>query len=290
MENLRFVIGFTAFVYSSCFCNVRAQTEIRLYKRCGSNGNYTLNSTYAANLKSLFSSITTNNQIDYGFYNVTVGEGFDRAYVIALCRGDVSVDSCRKCVNFSTVDLHDLCPLQKEAIAYYDDCMLRYSNDNIFREQNGAIYYMWVDRNVSDVQGLNQALEILLPDLRNKASSGNSLRKYAYGNATFTLFGRIYALVQCTPDLIERECRNCLVAAFRDIPNYFPGKQGGQVYRPACNFRYEIYQFYETTSSAPSPSSPAVPPQSPPIVELSPTNPLEGTTFYKHVRDSLREK
>uniref|UniRef100_A0A7N0U4P6 Gnk2-homologous domain-containing protein n=1 Tax=Kalanchoe fedtschenkoi TaxID=63787 RepID=A0A7N0U4P6_KALFE len=286
MGSLKLLIV-AALAVSVLVYGVRGQTEIRLYQRCGSSGNYTSNSTYEVNLKTAFSSMTSNDQIDYGFYNVSVGESPDRAYAFALCRGDLSLAACRRCVNYSTVDLPELCPVEREAIVWYDNCMLRYSNSNIFRGQGGGpIYYKWNTRNTA-YAGLSQLLESLFTDLKSKASSGDSLRKYAYGEAYNSLFGRIYALVQCTPDLTMRECGNCLDDAFQEISNYFPGREGGRVYRPACNFRYEIYQFYETSSSAPPPPSPPVvapPPPSPPVVApppmfaTSPTNdvPTEG--------------
>ncbi|KAF9672190.1 hypothetical protein SADUNF_Sadunf11G0014900 [Salix dunnii] len=65
-------------------------------------GNYTANSTYQRNLNSLLSSLASDTQIDYGFYNLSVGEFPDRVNAIALCRGDVNVDVCRSCVNDST--------------------------------------------------------------------------------------------------------------------------------------------------------------------------------------------
>uniref|UniRef100_A0A6N2NAY6 Protein kinase domain-containing protein n=1 Tax=Salix viminalis TaxID=40686 RepID=A0A6N2NAY6_SALVM len=71
---------------------------------CNSNNasNYTTNSTYQRNLNSLLSSMASDTQIDYGFYNLSVGEFPDRVNAFALCRGDVAVDVCRSCVNDST--------------------------------------------------------------------------------------------------------------------------------------------------------------------------------------------
>ncbi|XP_062152205.1 putative cysteine-rich receptor-like protein kinase 9 [Alnus glutinosa] len=46
-------------------------------------------------------------------------------YAIGLCRGDVKLDVCHSCPNHSTDLPTQLCPNQKEAIARYEDCMLR---------------------------------------------------------------------------------------------------------------------------------------------------------------------
>ncbi|TXG47183.1 hypothetical protein EZV62_026477 [Acer yangbiense] len=65
------------------------------YHHCLSeNGNYTTNNTYQANLNSLLSSISSNSEINYGFYNFSVGQGSDKVNVIALCREDINLDVC----------------------------------------------------------------------------------------------------------------------------------------------------------------------------------------------------
>jgi hypothetical protein len=59
-----------------------AQPQFR-YQLCLENGNYTSNSTYNANLG--LSSLSSNTQIDYGFYNVSYGQNPDKVYAIGLC-------------------------------------------------------------------------------------------------------------------------------------------------------------------------------------------------------------
>ncbi|GLT70739.1 hypothetical protein SLA2020_427990 [Shorea laevis] len=65
-------------------------------------------------------------------------------------------------------------------------------------------------RNVPDVEGFNQVLRPLLDKLRKRAASGNSTRKFALESATAPDFQTIYALVECTPDLDQLGCNNCL--------------------------------------------------------------------------------
>uniref|UniRef100_A0A7N0TRI7 Gnk2-homologous domain-containing protein n=1 Tax=Kalanchoe fedtschenkoi TaxID=63787 RepID=A0A7N0TRI7_KALFE len=239
-------------------CLASAQDETYLYHKC-SGANYTSSSAYQKNLNTLLSSLTSNNGIDYGFYNFSEGEGIERVNFIALCRGDVRQAACQRCVNFSTTDLPQRCPTQKEAIVWYDNCMFRYSNQSIFRTWEQPALYMWNLNNVSDVTKFSQSLDGLLSDLRKEASAGDSRQKFAIGDASYANYTRIYGLVQCTPDLSEVQCSNCLDRSFRDITNAFNGKQGGRVIGPSCNFRYEIDQFYEIPPP-PSPPATAAPP------------------------------
>ena len=240
-----------------------------LYQSCLKNGNYTSNSTYKANLNQLLSSLSSNTEIDYGFYNSSYGQNPDKVYAIGLCRGDVKPDVCRSCLNNATNLLPLLCPNQKEAIGWYDYCMLRYSFRNIFGIKENPSFYLSNTNNISAniVDQFNQDLRTLLDSLRNRAAAGDSLRKFAVGNATAPNFQTLYALMQCTPDLSQQDCNDCLVGSMGDIPQCCNGKQGGRVVGPSCNLRFELYLFYDSTADTviqPSPSSPPlVPPVSP---------------------------
>ncbi|KAL5841894.1 hypothetical protein ACOSQ3_012497 [Xanthoceras sorbifolium] len=50
-----------------------------LYHFCSDQlANYTTNSTYQKNLNTLLSSITSNSEINYGFYNFSAGQNSDK--------------------------------------------------------------------------------------------------------------------------------------------------------------------------------------------------------------------
>ncbi|CAM8998630.1 unnamed protein product [Rhodiola kirilowii] len=270
-SRLLFVV---AYLVSILVCLASSKDESHLYDTC-LGANYTSNSIYQNNLNTLLSSLSSNNDINYGFYNFSEGEGTDRVNAIALCRGDISQTACRRCVNFSTTYLPKRCPTQKEALVWYDNCMLRYSNNPIFRTWEGYTFFMWNENNVSDANLFSQALDGLLSDLREKASMGDSRVKFAIGNTNYTNFTRIYGLVQCTPDLTEVQCSDCLRSSFGHIKEAFPGKRGGRVIGPSCNFRYEINQFYAIPSP---PSLPASPPPAfaPPPPTATETVPQTG--------------
>ncbi|XP_011004254.1 PREDICTED: putative receptor-like protein kinase At4g00960 isoform X3 [Populus euphratica] len=239
-------------------------------------GNYTTNSSFQRNLNSVLSSLDSNTQIDYGFYNLSVGQpGPDQANVIALCRGDIGVDECQNCIRNSSGKILQVCPNQKEAFGVADTCILRYSNKSIFgvmEEKPVSILVNVV--NATDVNQFNQALQTLMSRLRSTAASGNSLRKFATGNETAG-FDTIYGLVQCTPDLSEPQCDECIAGAIRVIATccddgQLVGRQGARITRPSCNLRYEVYSFFGFTPAtpqlpaSPSPQAPSVPPPPPP--------------------------
>lgn len=237
-------------------------------------GNYTNSSTYQANLESLLSS-SSNTTADYGLYNSSAGQ----VNAIALCRADLTPDTCRDCINNSSHDLRRLCPNYKEAIIYYQTCMFRYSDRSIFGTgETSPRFVGTTPGNFPNVTEAIPVLQKLLRDLRNQAASGGPLRKYATGEAT--LQGRVlYVLVQCTPDSFELQCKDCLDEYIGLIQtNNLTGKGGGaDIVGPSCNIRYELYPFYQGLPDAPPP--PSSPSPSPSLTADFPSPaPSNGTT------------
>ena len=226
-------------------------------------GNYTNGSMYEANLNSLLTSFS-NTTVAYGFYHSSAG---GEVTGIGLYRGDVGPEDCRSCMNTSSHELRRVCPNSKEAIIYYDVCTLRYSNRSILgnwelnpNHQQPNSEYFW------DVNGSTQALTKLLRRLQNEAASGGNIRKYATGEDVD--FDSIYAAVQCSPDIPEQQCSECLDEIFKIISVHMKGKRGGKVVAPSCNFRFEIYPFYDPLppdAPSPSPSSSPSPTNFPPL-------------------------
>ncbi|KAI3456401.1 hypothetical protein Pfo_013064 [Paulownia fortunei] len=232
---------------------------------CMNNGNYTSNSTYGANLNTLLSSLSSNMD-DNGFLNASVGQNQDRANAIVLCRGDQNLDQCLRCVQNAAVGLVQLCPNQKQAIIWYELCMLRYSNEPIYGTQTNDPGIRL--RNTVDVPNPNQFRENrtrLLDDLRVQAANGSSALKAGAGYRNSSDTETLYGLVQCTPDLSPEDCDNCLIRAAQPIGS--SSAQGVRVLMPSCNLRYELYPFYNETRLrelqilvTPTPSPPSSPP------------------------------
>ncbi|KAK9064206.1 hypothetical protein SSX86_015586 [Deinandra increscens subsp. villosa] len=233
---------------------------------CDENANFTINGTYQSNLDDALSSLTSDTSIRYGFYNRSVGQTPDQVNAIGLCRGDVEPADCRNCINEAGTRLREICPNQKGAIVWYNNCMIRYSNVTILgADPDTRAAQIASNRNTaSNVDEFNQGLNRLLPQLRAEASSGGSLRKFAANSTNGPGFSTIYAYMQCTPDLSEIQCDNCLGSALGFIPN---GSVGVRIYYPSCLLRYEDSRFLNATVDLAPPSPPPTqsspPPRSP---------------------------
>ncbi|GJR03458.1 cysteine-rich receptor-like protein kinase 8 [Tanacetum coccineum] len=251
------------------------------FHSCGNSANFTTNSVYQRNLDNALSSLTSDTSIRSGFYNGSVGQNPDQANAIGLCKGDVELDGCRRCINEAITRLRQICPNQKDAVGWYDTCMLRYSNVTILGVLDTSVaraWYMANSGNASNVAQFNQGVKVLFDQLRNDASRGGSLRKYATYNTSGPGFTTLYGLMQCTPDLSEIDCSICLDRAISYIPSCCDSKRGARFYFSSCNMRYEEYRFYNDAVTLELPSPPP-PPKQPSPQPPSPSGESSNTTI-----------
>ncbi|KAK8629444.1 hypothetical protein V6N13_078285 [Hibiscus sabdariffa] len=251
--------------------------------RCYATGNFTRNSTYGRNRDLLLASLLPNVSAKGGFYTDSVGQNSSQVYALGMCRGDSTPDGCYRCLNSSFHDLIASCPNQKEALSWGGDppCIARYANRPFFGilelEPTDAGY------NTADITSnlteFDTVWESLMDRVVRKASNGTSSLKYATGEADFTVFQNIYALMQCTPDLSNKDCDTCLRASVSKYESCCHGKQGGYVQKPNCWFRWDLYPFYVSNAATTAPSlSPPPPPAtaSPPPQSVNSTNSKES--------------
>ncbi|CAA7037133.1 unnamed protein product [Microthlaspi erraticum] len=242
------------------------------YHYCPNTTTYTSNSTYFTNLKNLLSSLSSPNaSYSTGFQNATVGQAPDRVTGFFLCRGDLSPEVCRNCVAFSLNDTLTLCRNAKEAVRYYDECMLIYSHKNILSTVTYGAGYMGLNtKNISSNQ--EDRFEDLVSLTMNQAAleAASSSRKFSMIKTNWTALTSLYALAQCTPNLRKVDCLSCLYQSIYGMPL---NRVGGRLLWPSCSTRYELYSFYnETAVRTLSPAPPPSPSQQAPPPRQQPTN------------------
>ncbi|KAI3843598.1 hypothetical protein MKX03_005878, partial [Papaver bracteatum] len=276
-----FNFGFIFFAYLFCVSNLfiiiqYTTAQQYVYHFCLGD-NYTANSTFQNNLNSLLpilSSIDKSTIIDDAYLNYSVGQSPDTVYGSFQCRPDLDTSACPTCVKMATQEITGRCPNSTQAIIWYAECMLRYSNQyyfGIMQDRPGV--YLWNSvNNVSIPDQLTPILGGLLKDLVGAIVS-SFLRNFADRETNVTNNTKVYAFVQCTADISSSDCSLCLHGAISELPNCCDGKSGGRIIRPSCNFRYEFYNFLRdiNTPSPPLSSSPAPlhsPP--PPLASLPP--------------------
>lgn len=264
-----FALKFSIFLLS--FAALTEAQNSFLYHRCANTATFVRNSPYQANLNILLSSLAANatrNDIN-GFYNASTGHDVYEVYGLFLCRGDVSVEVCQECVKRARNDVVQRCPIQKEAIIWYEQCFLRYSNSNIVSSIFSSLsqtprFFKWNKQNITvDVKFNKRVVDAISDAAKEAASAPSGEKKFAAKNVSYTWEESLYVLVQCTPDLSKYDCNRCLNLTLYYLPIYITNKKGGRVLFPSCNFRYETNLFYNVAAvvamSPPTLSTPVVP-------------------------------
>ncbi|KAA3477888.1 Cysteine-rich receptor-like protein kinase 14 [Gossypium australe] len=243
--------------------------------RCYDTGNFTLNSTYGKNRDLILASLLPNVSANGGFSTASIGQNSNKIYALGMCRGDFTPNGCYTCLNASIQDLIASCPKRKEALSWGADppCLARYANRPFF----GILELQPTDAgyNTADITSnltqFDTIWESLMDRVVSKASSGSST-KYATGEAYFTAFQTIHALMQCTPDLSHKDCDSCLRQSVSYYESCCHGKQGGYVQKPNCWFRWDLYPFYTRNASTAASLSPPPSPASPPPLSVNSTS------------------
>ncbi|GAB4826758.1 hypothetical protein Ancab_033640 [Ancistrocladus abbreviatus] len=248
-----------------------AQTEVKYVDYyCFDRGHYAENSTYEENLVAAVVELDTqaSNSI---FYNTTAGSAPDEVYALYYCRGDLSLQICQACVKQAVLYVAKNCPRQREAIAWYEYCTVRYANRMIFGkedEERGA-YWRAVEQ-VKDQGQFNKTVKDGLASLIQDAVSGNSTTEnFAIGEADLTSSEKLYGLVQCTPDLSPDECLSCLTYAANETNICCGGRAWAMLMLPSCQIRYAL----SSSSAAPGAAdAPALAPSDSTPSDLSPSD------------------
>ncbi|KAL9447457.1 hypothetical protein AB3S75_015011 [Citrus x aurantiifolia] len=218
-----------------------------IYHNCPST-NFTPNSAYQSNLNLLLSTLRSNglflcrgdfgaetcqnssDKFSKGFYNTTTGHEPNKVYGLFLCRGDFGAETCQNCVSVAT-----------------SECLLRYSNISFFSVLDTSFRLSQWNVENSPSRSFDQFVWNSMNEAVNQALS--TTKMFATVKKNYTASQTLYSLVQCTPDLSRDDCSSCLRLAISLLNRCCGFKIGGRVMYPSCNFRYELYQFYNDTSN-----------------------------------------
>ncbi|XP_028788541.1 cysteine-rich receptor-like protein kinase 10 isoform X3 [Neltuma alba] len=241
---------------------------------------------YLNNLRNLTQQLSkaSNDTKNKGFYSTSVGNKPDTINGLFMCRGDVPLELCHECVNEGIEQLNFSCPNSKEAIIWYDLCMLRYSNRFFLSTLDTLPVYTKPggDMLENETKTFNRLLGNTLNDLvaaTTNSSESVGVKNFETNTKSSDLeLKTLYTLAQCTPNLSSQDCRKCLQGALQNIMSCCSAKKGGQVMNPSCNLRFESYIFYNDSKNVVS-----VPPAYPPDDTGPPGNPGEDNDHSRTI-------
>ncbi|XP_010432720.1 PREDICTED: putative cysteine-rich receptor-like protein kinase 39 [Camelina sativa] len=216
-------------------------------------------SSYGLNRQNLFSTLAKKVVANGGFYNASLGESPNRVHALALCARGYERQDCMSCVEGAAQGILNNCQNRIDSFTWEKDlkddvsCLVSSSNQSNFGnlELLPAISFD-NPHNLKSESSKNMTLfEQEWNAMANgtvkaaaKAENSSVHKYYSAVKAEFTEYPNVYMLMQCTPDITSQDCKTCLqdcVARFREL---FWGRQGGEVNRPSCFFRWDLYPFH----------------------------------------------
>ncbi|GKV19231.1 hypothetical protein SLEP1_g29519 [Rubroshorea leprosula] len=156
--------------------------------------NFSSASFYQSNLQSLMGSLFSKSSLN-SFYTDSLNE----TYGLFLCRGDVNSTTCQTCVKTATQSLPQRCPSSKEAVIWFDECLLHYSDTNfsgIVATSPQVLMWNTQNQNNSFSNGQNFGVLGFVYTLIDQAQKSQLLFK-----AQENVSEKRYGLVQCSRDL-----------------------------------------------------------------------------------------
>lgn len=218
------------------------------FTSCSGRDNYTPNSSFEKSLNSLLNLLSLKAP-KHGYYKFTLGSGGDQVYGQALCRGDVTRKSCQDCVANASREVIKQCPLDREAISWYEKCQVQYSFSPDFSDTYAAKFPDSNDQENWVVVHRDQYKAQLMQLM-------NNLSKETYGSKSMFATRKtkfegttIYALSQCLSDIKESSCETCLYKALEELYGCCGYRQGGTVFSRSCNVRFSVNKFYRETTN-----------------------------------------
>ncbi|GLT73748.1 hypothetical protein SLA2020_455850 [Shorea laevis] len=210
---------------------------------CNKDTNIGSNSKISANIDNLLAEVVT-KAASTAYTATTYGNDPDKVYGLAQCRGDVSGQDCYSCIQDAVKQIRERCPNQADARIWYDYCFLRYNKVNFIGEVDTSfgIFYYNVD-NVTNAEHFNRQLGDLMDKIRSEAEMPEN-EGLGKGKTKLSPFLTLYALVQCTRDLSQIDCAQCLTIAVGNFPNFCSNRKGCRVLYSSCYVRYELYPFF----------------------------------------------
>nr|KYP35495.1 Cysteine-rich receptor-like protein kinase 25 [Cajanus cajan] len=245
--NLRSIYSFIFLLFLSFKpLNTKAQSPNYVGDDCDYNTPKSLSTAYQTNLKSVLSWLSTDAATSKGWNYKSFGNntpGDPAAYGLYDCRGDVAGYFCQFCVYTASREVLQRCPNRVSAFIWYDFCILRYSNENFIG--NVTVYPTWHafgTKNVSSTQEIQKGEDFMRSLIRKATVETNQL--YYMDGFNLSSTQRRYGLVQCSRDLTNDGCRQCLETMLALVPKCCEHNLGWFVGSASCLIKYDDYIFY----------------------------------------------
>ncbi|XP_074274077.1 cysteine-rich receptor-like protein kinase 19 [Silene latifolia] len=223
-----------------CFKRVISEDQVTILTQyCSEGVSNDPRNTYQNNLNLLLSNLTS-EAATKKFYNSSIGSGQNKVEGIFLCNGAYTTQVCTNCITVAAGQIQQKCPNDVEAMIWYGQCMLRYSNRSILSIEDDSIYQIF-EYGPTDYKQYDQQLSSTLIDLSNTVMVDDSELAFANGVVYVDKYITLIAYVECTPDLKRSDCKKCLQTGLNRLK--MNGVQLRTIVQPSCRIAYFYVDF-----------------------------------------------
>ncbi|KAK1375178.1 hypothetical protein POM88_031371 [Heracleum sosnowskyi] len=197
--------------------------------------NYTAGSQFERNLDSLlYRTLYVNGGGSISDY-AKEGNHFDDVYGLFLCRGYVLAETCQDCIKAATDKIVNDCQHRKEAIIWYDQCLVRYSSTSFNATlKNEPAFCLYNSENLTESENFPEILGNMFSNLTDQATNNPASHMYANAKVNITGIGTFQYSV-------HQICHHFSIGR----------SKGRRILTPSCNTRYEMLPFLGDTPLQP---------------------------------------
>ncbi|XP_052733889.1 cysteine-rich receptor-like protein kinase 10 isoform X1 [Vigna angularis] len=259
------MIGTQGKVRSICFSfllllsfrsfSTKAKAQSSLGSNCENTTQQTLSSAYQTNLDRILTWMSSDAATSNGYNHNTIGTN-SSVYGLYDCGGDVAGYFCQFCIATAVKEAPQLCSNRLSAVVWNDYCVIRYSNEDFFGK--AITYPIWHTpgtKNISNTVEIQRGEDFWRSMIRKATNETNQL--YYKDGFNLSATESRYGVVQCTRDLTNEGCRQCLEDILAEVPKCCEQKIAYMVWTGSCLMKYDDYMFYllaNQTPSAPAPN------------------------------------
>ncbi|KAK8918478.1 Cysteine-rich receptor-like protein kinase 29 [Platanthera zijinensis] len=246
MKNQQVFFFLLLFVVSLPISTFAAESEL-LYPQCDQN--FTQNHILQSNIDNLLIDMAAQSSLRRFAISTFGRAGYDAVYGVARCDGDMSHEACSACITGVEHDILATCPGSGAVHAWREKCYLHYDVTNFIGKWDHNTPAVWISASkAEDPKAFERGVAELMGEVMAEAAgeretlkfkSGESSLKGEYSDISLTIYG----MAQCTQDLQESECIQCLESSLKTMAEYCKGSDGCRIFGSSCVLRYEIYKF-----------------------------------------------
>ncbi|GAU18495.1 hypothetical protein TSUD_366780 [Trifolium subterraneum] len=213
---------------------------------CNYSREQPLNNAYQKNLNGMLSYLSNDSATSKGYNYTRIGDNTtkgDAVYGLYDCRGDIVGYFCEFCVSSASREVLGRCPNRVSATIFYSFCIFRYSNENFFGKVTTDPSWQHLGtKNVSSSIEIQKGDDFMKSLIRKATIETNQL--YYMDGFNLSSTESRYGLVQCSRDLTNERCRQCLEFMLAKVRTCCEHKLGWQVSSASCLIRYDDNMFY----------------------------------------------